>query len=287
MGWTNDQATNIDGQAFEYTNTTVLYSTGSALTIDSGAEFNVGTDIELTNANLVSRYTVPPGNTPPIRLLLDGVAVGTNRAINTAVVSEAFARWILNYDGRQEWGNGTDARDVSLDRTSSETLTLDGNLRITGELRVGGTRQGKGYVDSTSLDTSLPPIGNTPATAVFVSNVTWEAGRAYKVSFGTNVESSLAGALCRFQLHKTDESGTLMWDFGDWRTEGGNDMHVGGDGYIRRTAGTDLVATIALSIATITGGETTTHLGSAARPRFLLIEDIGSSSDYTMGFEIT
>lgn len=287
MGWSNNQAENIDGLAFTYTNSTVLYSTGASLSLDDQATFDSATDLNLTNANLVSRYTTAPGTTPPIRLLLDGVPVGANRAMNTAVVSESFARWILNYDGRQEWGNGTDDRDVSLDRTSAETLTLDGNLRITGELRVAGTRQGKGYIDSTSLDTSLPPIGAGPAVSVFVSNVTWEAGRAYRVTFGTNVESSAVGALCRFQLHKTDESGTTLWDFGDWITQGGNDMNVGGVGFIRRSAGTDLVATLALTIATITGGETTTHLGSAARPRFLLIEDVGASSDYTMGFEIT
>lgn len=41
MGWSNDQATTLDGQAFTYTNTTVEYSTGSALTIDADASIYI------------------------------------------------------------------------------------------------------------------------------------------------------------------------------------------------------------------------------------------------------
>lgn len=41
MGWSNDQATTLDGQAVTYTSSTTDYSTGSALTIDSDATFTI------------------------------------------------------------------------------------------------------------------------------------------------------------------------------------------------------------------------------------------------------
>lgn len=41
MGWSNDQATNLDGQAVTYTNSTTDYSTGSSLAVESDATFTI------------------------------------------------------------------------------------------------------------------------------------------------------------------------------------------------------------------------------------------------------
>lgn len=41
MGWSNDQATTLDGQAVTYTNSTTSYSTGSSLTVASDASFTI------------------------------------------------------------------------------------------------------------------------------------------------------------------------------------------------------------------------------------------------------
>lgn len=77
MGWSNSQATSLDGQAFTYTNTTVDYSTGSALTVDSGATLNVGS---------TSKLTASSGSTVDVA---SGAAVTVDSGASLAIASGA------------------------------------------------------------------------------------------------------------------------------------------------------------------------------------------------------
>lgn len=47
MGWSNDNAETVDGLAVTYTNTDILYSTGSSFTVDAGATVDIASDIRL------------------------------------------------------------------------------------------------------------------------------------------------------------------------------------------------------------------------------------------------
>jgi hypothetical protein len=126
MGWTNQQAETITGLAFTYLASTVLYSTGASLSLDSGATFTSEADIELANARLVSRFTAAPGTLAGIRMLLDGVAAVGNRLLTAAVEGDPFAMFTLDYDGRMEWGPGTGSRDIDLARSATGELELNG-----------------------------------------------------------------------------------------------------------------------------------------------------------------
>jgi hypothetical protein len=279
MGWTNQQAETITGLAFTYLAATVLYSTGSSLTLDSGATFASATDLDISDAEIEILRTVtdPTGANGMLRFRTSGIDNTDERIIDSRRDTDGTAPFAVWGRGRMAWAGTT--RDVFLERTAAALLTLTGSLNIGTNLQVGGVDRGRGYVTSASSTSSSAPVGNTSTTVLTVSH-TWEAGRAYRFSFGTNAESSLAGALCRFRLQATSSTGTVIWDWGDWRTEGANDINVGGEAYLCRT-GTDLSRTIVLTLITISTGETTTYLGSAFRPRYLLVEDVGSASDYS------
>ena len=291
MGWTNEQATNVDGLAVTYTNTTIEYSTGSTLTIDADASFQSSATLFISrntdSQGIILTNTTPGGNVnnPQLTVESDDAA---GYFLTTAVSGDTIPPFGQTVDGGMQWGpGGVAARDTFLERVSSGRLQLTGSLTVTNDLIVDGTSQGRGYVSSTTSGTGSGPIGNVVTTVHTLANITFKAGRAYKASFGTAVESSLDGVLCRFGIRKTNASGTGLWDFADYPTFGLSDAHVGGDGYIRRNAATDLVATIVLTLQTITGGQTTTLLANSTGPRFFLLEDVGSASQYSFATAIT
>lgn len=128
-GWTNTQAENITGLAFTYLASTVLYSTGSSLTLDAGAMFASATPIEVDNAPFLAKRTVSSPGNGMLDFRTAGIPVAPERIIDSRGDTDTIAPFAVFGDGQLEWGaGGSTARDVKLNRDSAGLLFVEGRL---------------------------------------------------------------------------------------------------------------------------------------------------------------
>lgn len=80
MGWSNDQATTLDGQAVTYTNSTTAYSTGSSLTVASDASFTIN------------------GRSPSLGIVARGFSSTELPAGGTTAAAQATAGTVMEVD---------------------------------------------------------------------------------------------------------------------------------------------------------------------------------------------
>lgn len=82
---------------------------------------------------------------------------------NYTNTSATYAKVKIDGNGRIDWGNGTDAPDAAIYRTSTNTVQIDKNLQTdTLSVTTGGTIAGKNIVtnDTISWGSSFPTVGN-------------------------------------------------------------------------------------------------------------------------------
>lgn len=65
-------------------------------------------------------------------------AAATTDSITTRVTGDADPRFIVNADGKLEWGSGTGAADCTLYRYAATGLAIDGALRLTNDQMLFG-----------------------------------------------------------------------------------------------------------------------------------------------------
>jgi hypothetical protein len=82
----------------------------------------------------------------------------SDRLVSGQVQGDTSQRYVQYADGKQEWGDGTAARDTNLYRGGADTVQTDDNLTVGMALRINGAA-GLGFVQHT-LQTSTPA---TPA----------------------------------------------------------------------------------------------------------------------------
>lgn len=128
MGWTNTQAENVDGLAVTYTNTTILYSTASALSLAADATFSSETDLELADADLEITRVISTPTVGMIQLIGAVPLDMTNeRIIDSRDSDDAIAPFVVFGKGRLEWGSGgASGRDTTMQRIAGGGLALDG-----------------------------------------------------------------------------------------------------------------------------------------------------------------
>ncbi len=80
MGWSNDQATTLDGQAVTYLNSTTTYSTGSVLAVDDDATFTIN------------------GLSPALGIVARAFSASDLPAAGTAAPSSATAATVFQVD---------------------------------------------------------------------------------------------------------------------------------------------------------------------------------------------
>jgi hypothetical protein len=98
------------------------------------------------------------------------------------VTGDTVRRWVVYGDGKTEWGDGTNARDVNLYRTTADVLKTDDSLTVGVNLRINTTSVAAG-VGVLAIANAATPPPNTP-TAGGVVYV--EAGALkFKGSSGT------------------------------------------------------------------------------------------------------
>lgn len=96
----------------------------------------------------------------------------TDSQYETRAVGDANARWFIDASGKQYWGAGATAVDVSLQRSSANNLTVNGTLNATA-LASTSTMTSSDVVLTAQPQTSFTPVwtvNGSPATSV---NVGW------------------------------------------------------------------------------------------------------------------
>lgn len=95
-------------------------------------------------------------------------AATTDRAMGASVTGDAAVRWVVNADGKIEWGDGTNARDVLLYRSTTNVLKTDDQFIAADGVQTKYL-SGAGKVTAADGDfTATPPDG----TLAVVRNTT-------------------------------------------------------------------------------------------------------------------
>ena len=145
MGWSNDQATTLDGLAVAYTNTTVEYGAGSSLTIDPTATLNI-------NGALTTGK-------------LDAVVASTpTQAIGVKRTGDPQDNFFIYGDGGLAWGDGAHPYDVNLYRPSANHLRTDDSFSAALDVQVNGISLPRGLVAYNRAVADLPSGGTTATT---------------------------------------------------------------------------------------------------------------------------
>ena len=89
-----------------------------------------------------------------------------NRAYGAMLSSDSVTRWTAATDGKLEWGDGTNARDTNLYRSTADTLKTDDSLIVaanaqvgTGSLDIGSGSGVLGVHNATTAPTANPTNG--------------------------------------------------------------------------------------------------------------------------------
>jgi hypothetical protein len=111
---------------------------------------------------LTNTTTADTGNTMSMGVR---VAAASSGAYFAFVTTDSVGRWAVTGDGRQQWGDGTAARDVELRRSAANTLQLD----ATDNFDLAATAlalnlSGGGYAQLTER----ADLGNAPANSVWI-----------------------------------------------------------------------------------------------------------------------
>lgn len=130
-------------------------------------------------------------------------------------------------------------------------------------------------------------IGTTETAVITITNFVWRANRAYRVEFGPAITASLTTNVGQFRLRKTNATGTLWGDAAAFGPSGAPpNIAASGCFYVRRNTGSDLTATVVLTLQASSAG-TVTQIGQAAAQRYLSIVDCGHTADFPFAFAVT
>lgn len=101
-------------------------------------EFNGGGQIKIGNG---TNLPVTVYGLSATALIVNGAwqsvgAATTSSGFITSVTGENTSRWVVASDGKMSWGDGTNAKDVTLYRASADLLKTDDSFQVVGDLIV-------------------------------------------------------------------------------------------------------------------------------------------------------
>lgn len=252
---------------------TITFPTGDATEINP-AEITVGFTGSTLNLSIIGASTTGGANGARINwvsdktdgnssLTMSGTTIGLNAAVST---------------GGTLVGNAG-ALAVGLNGTSGSDFTINDN--IASHSAVSAPR-GQRFLNFTS--SSISP--GTTETAVWgFTNISVNAGRAYLITMGDIMSTSLSTNDCRFRLRQTNATGTLWWDGGAMPPSAAPDaLMVHPQFWIRNNTGSDIVSTFVITGQASAG--TATLIASASQNRWAGMFDVGSASDFAFAFNV-
>lgn len=145
----------------------------------------------------------------------------------------------------------------------------------------------RGQRGSSSSTSNSAAVGTTETVIVTISNFVWRANRAYRCEYGPSIVTSLTTNVGQFRIRKTNAAGTLWGNAGAHGPSGSSPpINAMGQFFVRRNTGSDLTATIVLTLQAQTSG-TATQQGTADTPRYLTVVDVGHAADHPFAFAVT
>jgi hypothetical protein len=82
----------------------------------------------------------------------------TDRAIQVTVTGDASRRWVVLGDGKQEWGDGTNPRNVNLYWAAPDVLKTDDSIVALTKITVGQATLHAGAILGAFVDGSAPAL---------------------------------------------------------------------------------------------------------------------------------
>jgi hypothetical protein len=197
---------------------------------------------------------------------------------NNMVGGEARYLWDDNrLDGYTLAFVGTFGRTANIALGGAFGLETSIDFQITSN--GSSISQGRGKIGETFSYASSAAVGPAETVVATIAAQTFEAGRAYQIRYGSRIHINGAGAAAQARIRKTNAAGTVWGQAGGWtQNPGGQDNAAQGYLLVRRTAVTDLVATVVLTLQATAG--TVVHGADATTARYLTVVDCGSATEY-------
>lgn len=147
MGWSNDQATDLNGLQVLYTNTTIDYGAGTVVTIEPTATLAVNGPLNVGN-----KLDVVVASTP-------------TQAIGVKRVADAADNFQIYGDGGLGWGAGAaPGFDTNLYRPGAGRLRTDNTFEAAADVKVNGASLPRGLMAYNRAVADLPSGGTSATT---------------------------------------------------------------------------------------------------------------------------
>lgn len=168
------------------------------------------------------------------------------------------------------------------ERGALPKVTMNGDLEVAQRIRVGGIDQGKGLKRFQSIQANSATTTTTEIAAITTPNITFEAGRAYRITYHALLASTVAGDVVRSRVWRTSiGTNSLVDSIHAHQVQVANqqvlmDMQQVVTNATAADVTTPLVATVFRSVGT----GTVQVVANAANPAWLEVRDIGLASSY-------
>ena len=191
--------------------------------------------------------------------------------------------------GRFDPFSGTQYREIyriigdTHEWAASTIEEFNGSVEIKGPFGADGFTLGRGTrqrIDSASGTAA----GGAEAVVLTTGNVTFVAGRAYRIRWATDQVSSVANVVA-FRVRRTGIAGTVLYLAQFPVPTGAGAQHRKSDVfYVRNSTAADITDILVLTAQASAG--TTTGIGSATQVRYLEAEDAGDPALFPNAFAI-
>lgn len=233
-------------------------------------------DIQIGDpANAGIAITKNPLTIPAVVTIGAGIGGATNGVVN---IEAGTAAGTINLTADGGTTINGPATHVMQNATDDLNVTDFGGSAISMD---------RGQRGSTQSSSNSAAIGTTETAILTISSFVWRANRAYRVEFGYSHVTSLTTNVGWYRLRKTNAAGTLWGDNGAFGPSGAPPkIHAQGVFWVRRNTGSDLTATVVLTLVASSAG-TVTQQGDATAQRHLRIKDAGDAADFPWAFAVT
>ncbi|MER6206534.1 hypothetical protein [Streptomyces sp. NPDC001642] len=171
-----------------------------------------------------------------------------------------------------------DAPSASAQATAK--LTSSG-LAIDRDLSVYGKSQGRGFVTQKALTANVT-FSSTETALITTGSITFKAGRAYRVSLWA-LHNAASDSYALYRIRKNTVSGTIYKDqirVNNLQASTAN-AAVSVQTILTNTTGSDVTTALCWTGVQGSVAQTWTLAASSSNVAYLLVEDCGSTDDYT------
>lgn len=135
-----------------------------------------------------------------------------------------------------------------------------------------------------AINANTSTTTTTEVTAITTPSITFESGRAYRITYKGLVNSSVSGDTVRLRVHRTDNAGTTCIDSMNSGVAPINGADGNGlfnfDNVITNTTGADITAPLIGTYNRQSGTGNVRLAASATHAAYIEVWDVGPASDF-------